>query len=114
MSITKVLSDEKMSAEEKLSSVAEVIAGAREAYGNTEADIASPKVSTVHGAMSFDMLEADSKVQLLRNAAGVIKARAVEAAEQNPGVNINKKIEELLATDPMFTNIDACVKFEYL
>jgi hypothetical protein len=114
MSLTKILTDEKTSAEEKLEAVAAVIAGARENYGNADTEIPVPEVATVHGYMPFNVLEDDAKVELLRNRVGAIKASAVEYAAQNEGVNINKKIEELLAVDGLFANVSPGTKFEYI
>lgn len=114
MSITKILSDEKTTDAEKLEAVASVVAGAREAYGNKDAEIAVPRVNTANGSMPFDMLDDDGKVALLKSTVGAIKADAVEYAEQNPGTNLNKKIEEILATNGMFCNIAAGTKFEYI
>jgi len=114
MSITKTLSDKDMSDEDKLASVAEAVAGARTSYGNTDAKIPSPKVETANGAMGFEHLDAESKVYVLRGEVSRIKAEAVEFSEQNEGVNLNKKIEELVATNGMFTNIDSGVKFELI
>lgn len=114
MSITKILTAKDVPAEEKLADVAGVVAGAREAYGNTEAEIAVPRVNTTNGDMPFDMLDADSKVALLTSEVAVIKSAAVEYSEQNPGTNLNRKIEELLSTNGMFANIAAGTKFEYI
>lgn len=114
MSITKILTNEKTTAEEKLEAVAQVVAGAREAYGNTDAVIESPKVDTTGGCMSFVHLEDDSKVAVLRGEVARIKVEAVEFAENNAGVNINRKIEELLAVNGYFANIAAGTKFEYI
>lgn len=114
MSITKILNDEKVTTEEKLQRVAEIVASARQKYGNEEAEIQSPVINTPHGAMNFNHLEDDSKVELLKGTVQYIKAQAVEFAEQNEGVNFNKKIEELIATNPMFVNISAGTKFDYI
>ena len=114
MSITKILKDKEATAEAKLEAVAEVVANARQNYGNADEKIAVPTVGTTHGSMGFDMLEADSKVELLRNETMRIKAEAVEYAENNQGVNLNKKIEELISVNGMFCNIDAGKKFEYI
>ena len=114
MSITKALTNEKTSAEEKLEAVAEIVARARENYGNEDAVIESPKVDTANGWMSFVHLEDDSKVSVLRGRVAAIKAEAVEYVECNPGASINKKIEELLAIDPCFVNIASGTKFEYI
>ena len=114
MSITKILSNKDMPAEEKLEKVAEVVAAARAAYGNEEAVIGVPDVGTAHGSMPFNTLEDDSKVELLRSEIGGIKARAVEFDRQNEGANVNKKIEELLATNGYFVNVAPGTKFEYI
>lgn len=114
MSITKTLSDEKMSAEDKLASVAEVVAGAREAYGNGDTVIEVPRVNTAVGSMPFNMLEDDGKVAVLRGEVANIKAIAVEFVEQNPGAVINKKIEELIAVNGYFANVAPGTKFDYI
>lgn len=114
MSITKILTAEKTSAEDKLAGVAEVVAKARNAYGNEEEVIRAPRVNTAHGSMPFDTLEDDSKVETLRHEVGRIKVLAIECAEQNPGTNINKKIEELIAINPFFVNVSPGTKFEYI
>lgn len=114
MSITKILTNADASAEEKLERVAEIVAAARAAYGNEDADIAVPRAYTTNGDMPFDLLDDESKVVLLTSAVGQIKAAAVEYSEQNSGVNLNKKIEELIATNGLFTNISSGTKFEYI
>jgi hypothetical protein len=114
MSITKVLSNEKTSAEEKLEEVANIVAGAREAYGNSEEDVTVPRVNTTNGSMPFDMLDNDSKAEVLRSEVASVKAAAIEYCEQREGANLNKKIEELLATNGFFCNIAAGKKFDYI
>ena len=114
MSITKVLSDKDVSDEDKLKAIAETVAVARKAYGNEESEIAVPRVNTTNGSMPFDMLDDDGKVSLLKSEVASLKARAIEFSENNPGTNLNKKIEELIATNGMFTNISAGTKFEYI
>lgn len=114
MSITKILGNKETAAEDKLADVAAVVAGARENYGNTDADIAVPTLNTVNGSMPFNLLDDDSKVAALIAEVGRLKAAAVEYHTQNPGTNLNRKIEELLAVNGMFANIDAGTKFEYI
>ena len=114
MSITKILTAKDVPANVKLADVAVVVAGARENYGNADEVIAVPRTYTPNGDMPFTMLDADSKVVVLTSEVARIKARAVEFAENNPGVNLNRKIEELLATDGHFTNIAPGTTFEYI
>ena len=56
MSITRILSDKEKSNDEKLSAVAEVIAGAREKYGNSDIDIPVPNVNSTNGMIPFNMM----------------------------------------------------------
>lgn len=114
MSITKILAEKDVEADAKLARVAEVVAAARAAYGNEDAKIEAPMVNTVHGQMNFNHLEDDAKVAMLRGEVQLIKAQAVEFVEQRPGASMNKKIEELLATNGLFVNISSGTKFEYI
>ena len=114
MSITAILSDKELTPAKKLDQTAKLVAAARKAYGNEDAAIAAPMVNTANGSMRFNMLDADSKVELLKGEVAALKARAVEAHEHGEGVNLNKKIEELLATNAKFVNIDPGVKFDYI
>lgn len=114
MSITKILGNEDTSADEKISQVSEVIAQVRAKYGNEDVEIDTVKVSTTMGMMDFSFLESDSKVEILKHQAIKIKAEAVEYVEQTPGANAQRKVEELLATNPMFANLANGVTFDYL
>lgn len=114
MSITKILSNKELEDADKIAQVSEIIARVRETYGNSDAEIDSVKVNTPQGYMDFSFLEEDSKVALLKDQARSIKATAVEYAEQTPGANVQRKVEELLATHPMFANLADGVTFDYL
>jgi len=114
MSITKILTKKDADAEDQIASVKEVVASARNAYGNTDTVIEAPMVGTAHGTMSFVHLEAASQVEILRGAVATIKAEAVEFVELNPGASLNKKVEELLAINPFFASVGNGTKFEYI
>ena len=114
MSLTEILNKKKTSAKSKLKDVAQVVAGARENYGNAKVKIACPSCNTAEGSMPFNMLDADSKVELLKDRLPGIKARAVEANTRDKAVVINREIEKQLAIDPYFANVGNGVKFEYI
>jgi len=114
MSITKILSDEKTTAAEKVASVAETVAKARASYDNEEAVIEDPFVGTSQGQMRFSNLEDDSKLVYVKNEVARIKVKACEAVEQNSGVNVNRRVEELIATNAILVNVGSGTKFEYL
>ena len=114
MSITKILSNEETSVEEKITAIAETVAKARAAYGNEEAVIDDPLINTSYGEMRFSNLENDSKLQFIRNEVAKIKVLACECVEENQGVNVNRRVEELIAINPVLANISSGTKFEYL
>lgn len=114
MSITTTLSNKEMSAADKLSSVADIVKIIRENYGNQDVEIPSLKVNTPNGNIPFNHLENDSKVEVLSGQAASIKAKAIAYVEENEGTVLNKKVEELIATNPFFANISAKSEFEYL
>ena len=114
MSITKILNDKDLSDADKLEQVAEIVAQAREAYGNVDAEIPAPKVNTTHGVLAFTHIEDESRVEILRNQAMGMKAAAVAFVEDNPGTVLNRKVQELLAINPFFANVASGTEFEYL
>lgn len=113
-SITKILAEKDVTSEDKLAGIAEIVAVARKAYGNEDEKISCPEVNTTHGVMDFVHLEADAKVSLLSGEIQRIKAQAIEFCKQNEGSVMNKKIEELLATNGLFVNVSAGTKFDYI
>jgi len=114
MSIIKTLQDKNMSDDEKLEAVSKVVAAAREAYGNEGLEIAVSKVNTGYGALPFDQIEDESKVEILLSEAMNIKAKAIAYVENNPGAVLNKKVQESLATNMFFANVSVGTKFDYL
>lgn len=114
MSITTILQDKETSAETKLEQVAGITSVLRESYGNSDTEIADVKVNTTHGVLPFSYLEPDSKVEILLNEALNIKSSAIAAVENNPAIVLNKKVEELLATNPLFANASTASVFDVL
>ena len=114
MSITKILGNKDLSADDKLVQVSEIVATLRKSYGNIDVAVEDIKVNTTHGTLPFSSLESDSKVECLTNEALNIKAEALAAVENNPGIMLNKKVEELIATSPLFANATAETGFDVL
>ena len=114
MSITTILTRKDADAADQVAEVAEIVSAARQAYGNEDTVIEAPMVDTPNGRMRFTHLENASKVETLRGEVARIKATAVEFVEQNPGANLNKKVEELLALNAFFATVGEGTKFEYI
>ena len=114
MSITKTLADKNISAEDKLEKIAEVVGTLRKSYGNSDIKIADVKVNTSHGMLPFSNLDDDSNVEALLNEALNIKSTAIACTEENSGIMLNKKVEELIATSALFANASADTGFTVL
>lgn len=114
MSITKILSDANLTSQQKLEKVAEIVADVRESYGNAGVDLPDIKVNTAHGYLPFSNLENDSKVEILMNAALGIKAKAIAKVENNPSIVLNRKVQELIATNSFFANAVSSNGFDYI
>lgn len=114
MSITKILADKNLEAEDKIAKVGEIVAKARKAYGNSDTEIKDVNVNTAFGVLPFSGLEDDSKVEILRDEALKMKAAATQAVANTPGVVFGKKVEELLAVNPYFANATKGAKDSYL
>ena len=114
MSLTAILTNKDLTPAEKLTQVTDIVGGARKAYGNSDATIEAPMTDTTEGRMSFVHLEAEGKVQLLRKQVSLIKAVAVEFVEQNPGASMDRKIEELVATNAYLVNVGNSTEFNYI
>lgn len=99
---------------ERIEALAEVIATAREKYGNTDDNIEAPEVNTTAGLQDIDMLSAHDKLIVARTEFGKIKVAAVEFAKATEGAVLDKKIEELLALNPVMTNITKTIESDYL
>lgn len=116
MNITQILEQDskKVSDAAKVASVAEVVAKARQAYGNADAKIDSPMIATTEGDMKLEYVTDATKVSLIAKEIRKIKMVAVETAQNSQGVNPNKLIETLLSTSPILVNISDTTEFEYL
>lgn len=114
MSLTEILFRKDADPQDQLKEVAGIVGAARQAYGNSDAEIAAPMCDTSEGRMSFVHLSAEGKVAILRKQIGLVKAAAVEFVENNPGAEMTRKIEELLSLNGYFCNADNGTKFEYI
>lgn len=116
MSISKILemSKNEMSDAEKLRAISVTVSAARESYGNADAEISADYVSTADGDFEMKFLNDETKLVLVRREVKRIKIEAIEMSECRQGVNINKVVEQLVATSPVLVNISDTTEFSYL
>jgi len=114
MKLGDIFIDEDMKASKKVKLIAEVVTNARAAYGNGDAKITAPEVHTVDGLQDLAMLSDNSKVAIAESEVRNIKVLAVEYTKRFEGVILDKKIEELIALNPVLANITVVTESEYL
>jgi hypothetical protein len=105
MNITHVLTNKDLSDEEKVKTVASIVTDIRNEYGNEDITINAPEINTADGSTNLIYLANDSKVAVAFEETKRIKREAIEYARMYKGININKKIMELIATSPILVNI---------
>ena len=113
MKLNEVLNSEELSNEEKIAKVAETVAKAKEAYGNTGTDITVPDIMSTEGFTALSMISLEGKVELAKAEIARIKMDAYEDS-QNEGVVLNRRIEEYLAISPVLSNITSSIENDYL
>lgn len=114
MKLSDIFNDKDMSATDKVAKIAKVVTKAREAYGNTDANITAPEIHTVNGLEDLKMLSAESKIAVAESEVQNIKTVSYEYTKSFEGASLNKKIEELLAISPILANIAASVDSDYI
>ena len=116
MNISKILEQTKEEATDtqKVAAVAEMVASARKAYGNSDAEITAPYVPTTDGDVQLKYVDDATKLVLIGKEVRKIKAIAVQTAQESEGVNINKLVESFLATSPVLVNISDTTEFDYI
>ena len=114
MKLSEIFMAKEMPANEKITAIAKIVAKAREAYGNGDADITAPEVHTTEGLQDIAMLCDETKVAIAESEVGNIKRVAVEYTKAFEGAKLDKKVEELIAISPLLANITAATESDYL
>ena len=114
MNLTEILNSEELSTKEQVAAIAEVVAKARIAYGNGDAEITEPEINTIDGLQDISLLCNETKIAIAESEIGNIKTIAVEFCKSFEGAKLDRKIEELIAISPILANITNTVESEYL
>ena len=114
MGLREILSNEDMKAADKLQSISEIIGKAREAYGNTEAKIAKPKVTTTEGEVDISILTVNDKLALAEREITQAAIKVSETCEDTAGSVFDKELERVLATNAILVNLTASTGSSYL
>lgn len=112
--LTEIFTNEETTATEKVASIAEVVAKAREKYGNEGIDIDVPEVATADGLVDLSLLSDSDKVSLAERAVKYIIMIATENVKGAQGVVLDRELERLIATETTLVNILASVDSDYI
>lgn len=91
-----------------------IVSKAREAYGNTDVAITAPLANSAEGLQDLAMLTKKDKLAVAASAFRTIKANAVADSNAAEGVQLDKRLEEYIAINPVFANITDTVESDYL
>ena len=108
------MKEKKMSNAKKLQAIADIVATARDSYGNKKAGVAAPEMNTSHGSMPFNELGDDSKLAYIAQEVVALKAAVLEVCRNDKALNPKKKMEEAVATSPLLCNVTGGTVFDYL
>ena len=116
MTITEILNADvkEINNDAKVAKLAEIIAVARKAYGNTEAVIASPMVSTTEGRVDIKYLTSADKVALAAQEVRRIRTQAIETTNATDGTVLDREIERLLAVNSTLVNLTSKSESSYI
>lgn len=114
MNLTTLLADKDMSASEKLTKVAEVVAKARKAYGNPDVKIKVPSVPSTEGQQELTYLSDADKVAVARTEVAKIKVAAIETTKCTKGAVLDRELERLISVNPVLVNLDVESGSEYI
>lgn len=114
LTLTQILNQEKPVASEQLTAITAIINTARKAYGNADAEVATPKVNTTEGMVDLKYASAKDKVALVRREVSTIRAKAIETVEATEGAQLDKEIERLLSINPILVNLAAESESAYI
>jgi len=107
MTISQILEtpNKKMNPSVKLKAIKKIVKAARESYGNTDIEIDTAPVNSCVGRVQIQYVSEKDKLALIKTAVEDIRVRAMEATECTTGIVFDKKVEELVAINPILCNI---------
>lgn len=105
MNITQLIG--KKNNTKKLAAIVEIVKEARKKYGNKDADIDSPSVSTCSGKQGLKYLGDADKAALATKELTTILADLNCLDAELQGVNVKRELTGMIATNPILTNLEA-------
>lgn len=106
--------NKKMDADEKIAAIAKIVAKARVKYGNTDAEISGPAISTCEGVTNLAYLSSDDKVAVAAKVIKTIRCQAIETTECQEGTLFDTEVARLIAINPVLVNLTATTDSEFI
>ena len=105
MNISKIL--DKKNNEKKLDLIVELVTAARKKYNNEDAEISAPTVQTCAGGQNIKYASVSDKAALATKELRAILCDIDQLDAQVEGVNVNKELTSMIATNQVLTNLEA-------
>jgi len=114
MTMTQILNSKNMSSATKIKEIKKIIKEAKKAYGNTGKKIKLDKVNTCNGQQSIKYLSDEDKLALVEVEIDNIRSQAIASVECTQGMVFDKKVTELIACNPVLSNLGKTVTSTWL
>jgi hypothetical protein len=106
MKIIEIIADNEVSAKNKLKAIKSLVKEVRATYGNEDADIPSPKISTVNGNVDINLLTTDEKVAVAEGEIRRCISQASAVTENVEGSLFDRAFEFAVAVNPVLVNLN--------
>lgn len=114
MTITEILDNPDTPVAEKLDQLAKVVSKAREAYGNTDADLTAPKVHTTEGYVDMKYLSPDDKLVIAKQQIRSTTMETIATTDVVEGAVFDREFERLLSLNAHLSHITSKTDSKYL
>ena len=105
MTLTQILNDQTLEANEKLTLIDDIVTKCRENYGNQEAEADAPEVPTSEGMVGIEYLSDADKLAVAERCITGIRCEAIELIKHDPLAVLDQEVTRLLATSPLLVNL---------
>lgn len=114
MTISTILDNTETPVAEKLLQLAKIVSKAREAYGNTEETLTSPRVNSTEGFVDMKYLSNDDKLVIAKQQIRHITMEVIATTDMVEGAVFDKEFERLLSLNPHLSHITSKTDSKYL
>ena len=114
--ITQILDtkNKQMSPTKKITAIKGIVQDVRRKYGNKGKKLGKTVCNTTNGSQSIKYVSDEDKLALVVCEVDVIRSQAINDTECTKGVVFERRVEELIATSALLSNLGKKVESAYL